>query len=200
MTFELVEQPGRLVDQPSRSVLSTRRREEAGAILARTFPDIRLEPVESDGPFMFRHTAFTDGRITSTELILTGAVTATGSIARGEVGVGTVIAGRYSAEYGRHRVDPDRPFLRPATHAVVRMQDAHVRLVTFDTEALRVVGERLEATGAGHVRLVHSRPVSDEAAAAWRWAGAQVHTPMQDPRAAAAPHGARGSTGRRASC
>lgn len=180
MTFELVEQPSRLV-------LSTRRRDEAGAILARTFPDMRLEPAESDGPFMFRHTAFTDGRITSTELILTGAATATGSISRGEVGVGTVMAGRYSAEYGRHRIDPERPFLRPATHAVVQMQDAHVRLVTFDTEALRVVGERLEATGAGHLRLVHSRPVSDEAAAAWRWAGAQVHATMQDPRAAANP-------------
>ena len=174
-------------DQQQRLALTTHRRDEAAALLAKTFPDMVLEPAEGEAPFVFRHTAYWDGRLRSSELMVSGASVLSGSIARSEMGVGLVLAGRYAAEYGRHRVDPERPFLRPPTPGVARMQDAHVRLVTLDSLALREVGERLEAAGAGHLRLTRSRPVSEEAAAAWRWVGAQVHGTLRDVRTATNP-------------
>lgn len=174
-------------DRQQRVALSTSRRDEAPAMLARTFPDLVLEPAPGDAPFVFRHTAYWDGRLRSSELMVSGASLLSGSIARSEMGVGLVLGGRYVAEYGRHRVDPEHPFLRPPTPGVARMHDAHVRLVTLDGAALREVGERLEAAGGGRLRLTRSRPVSDEAAAAWRWIGAQVHGTLRDPRLAENP-------------
>lgn len=170
-----------------RVVVSTRRRDEASGLLARTFPDLRLEPVDDDAPFLFRHTSFGDSRMRANELIISGAATATGWIPRSDVGVGVVLAGHYAADYGRGRIDPDRPFLQPSVPADIRMRDAHLQLVTFDTDALRAVAERYESAGARHLRLVRTRPVSDEAAEAWRWVGHQVSETMRDARTAANP-------------
>lgn len=166
-----------------RVVQSTHHRDEAAAVLQRTYPGIELTLPESPDPFLMRFSRVGDERLTTSELIVSGPAVARGALEPDLLVVGQVLAGRFSAEYPRMRVDPTRPFIRPGGPAVMRMADVHLRLVAFDDAAFHAAAERYDATGLGHRRLSGSAPVSEEAANAWRWTAAQLHDAVRDARA-----------------
>ena len=166
-----------------RTVLSTHRRDEAADLVRRPFPDVELRVPDAPEPFLLRLSHIGDDRLTSSELMISGSASARGALAPGRVVVGQVVGGRFSAEYPRARVDPTRPFLGPDGSAVMRMADAHLRLVAFEDAAFRDAVERYDAAGVGRRRLTRTAPVSDEAAAAWRWTAGQLHDAIRDARA-----------------
>ena len=168
-------------------VVTTRRREEAPALLARTFPDLRLEVPESTEPFVFRLSSLGNVRLTVDELVVSGAASLHGALRPDRVAVGQVLAGRLEAVHARHRIDASQPFLRPAGAGSLRMHDVHLRLVELDVAAVRRGADRAEEAGSPHVRLVRSRPASPGAARAWCWLSDRVHDTVRDPRAAASP-------------
>ncbi|WP_375389536.1 helix-turn-helix transcriptional regulator [uncultured Amnibacterium sp.] len=168
-------------------VVSTHRPQEAPGLLARSFPDLRLEVPADSRPFLFRHSAFGDELLRSYEIVVSGPALAAGSLPADRVSVGHVVAGRFEGESGHRSIDPSVPFLRTAESSVLRMHDVHLRFVTFDASALRRVAGRAEAAGGPHLRLMRTRPTSASGAAAWRWVADRVHETVRDPRAVASP-------------
>lgn len=162
-----------------RYTVSTHRREEATALLERSFPGLALRVEPCDAPFSLHHTVATAGPLRANELRLSGAATATGTIQPGVVAAGEVVSGRFEAMYARHRLDTTRPFLRPAEPASLRMRDVHLRLVGFDAERFRVAAERYTDGDGRRRRLLRTRPISDEAAVAWRWTAARIHETLR---------------------
>jgi AraC-like DNA-binding protein len=162
-----------------RIVVSTHDRVEAAALLRRTYPQIVLE-AGGDGPFVFRHSSIGDGRIWSSELMLSGPARVTGSFQEGTVTVGEVLSGRLSGEYARTRIDSSQPFLRPTGPARLSLDDAHLRMTAFDADAFHQAAERYDSEGSRR-RLSRSAPSSPAAAAAWAWTAAHIQRTMRDP-------------------
>jgi AraC-like DNA-binding protein len=180
--------PIRMQDaEDARIAVSTHRPEEASALLARSFPGLRLEVPRGARPFVFRHSAYGSGPLRAYELAVSGPSIASGSLPADRVSVGHVLAGRFEEATARQGVDPSLPFLRTAGPAMLRMHDVHLRLVTLDTATLRRIAMRAEDAGGPHLRLVRGRPISPAAAGAWRWMADRVHETMRDQRAAANP-------------
>ncbi|MBW4041679.1 MAG: helix-turn-helix transcriptional regulator [Acidobacteria bacterium] len=165
----------------SRVAVSTHDRAEATRLLRRSYPRLSVEVAASTAPFVFRQSAFGDGRIVSTELMLAGAARASGSFHDGSVAVGEVLAGGLSAEYPRLRIDTDQPFLQPSGPGRMHLDDLHLRMTVLDAEAFRRAAERYEHDGAHH-RLARSAPVSVAAGAAWRWTATHIQRSVRDPR------------------
>jgi AraC-like DNA-binding protein len=172
--------PAREATENGRVVVSTHDRAEAAVLLTRAYPEITLEVAGGDGPFVFRHSSIGDGRITSSELMLSGPARAVGAFQEGTLTVGEVLAGRLSAEYARTRIDGALPFLRPAGHARLTLDDVHLRMTVFDGEAFHRAAERYAQEGARQ-RLSGSTPTSEAAAAAWSWTAAHIQRAMRDP-------------------
>lgn len=167
-----------------RVVLSTHDRSEAPAMLRRSFPEIALTVPPSDDPFVFRHSSVGDGLIRSSELMVSGAARAVGTLPHGVIAVGQVLGGRYSVEYARARIDTTQPFLRPVAPARMVFHDAHLRLLAFDAEAFYAATERYcEEDGGRRRRLSRTAPVSAVGAGAWRWTAGHIHNAVRDPHA-----------------
>lgn len=170
----------------SHVVVSTHDRGEATRLLRRSYPHLAVEVGASEAPFVFRQSAFGDGRIESTELMLAGPARASGSFHEDALAVGEVLAGGLTAEYARIRVDPAQPFLQPAGTGRLRLDDLHLRMTVLDAEAFRRAAERYRHDGA-HRRLTRSAPVSAAAGAAWRWAAGHIQRSVRDPQVLANP-------------
>jgi AraC-like DNA-binding protein len=169
-----------LVESPDRVAVSTHDRAEAARLLRLTYPGIALEVGRTDGPFVFRHSAIGDGRLRSSELMISGPARASGSFEEPSVSVGEVLAGRLSAEYRRARLDTAQPFLRPGGPARFTSDDVHVRVTAFDAETFRRAAERYEDAGMRR-HLSRTAPTSPAAAAAWSWTAAHIQRTMRDP-------------------
>lgn len=169
-----------VVESVDRVAVSTHDRAEAARLLRRVYPDIALEIGRAEGPFVFRHSAIGDGRLRSSELMISGPARATGSFEERTVTAGEVLSGRLSAEYARTRVDTAQPFLRPSGHARLALDDAHLRMTAFDAEAFHQAVERYEQSGLRR-RLSRTSPTSPAAAAAWSWTAGHVQRTMRDP-------------------
>jgi AraC-like DNA-binding protein len=185
-TGSVVVSPHDASEANGRVVVSTHDRAEAAALLQRTYPRIVLEVGGGEGPFVFRHSSIGDGRIWSSELMLTGPARVTGSFREGAVTVGEVLGGRLSGEYARTRIDPSQPFLRPTGPAQLALEDVHLRMTTFDADAFHQAAERYDREGARR-RLSRSVPSSPAAAEAWAWTAAHIQRTMRDPHALANP-------------
>jgi AraC-like DNA-binding protein len=170
----------------ARAAVSTHDRGEAAALLRRTYPHIAFELGVSGAPFVFRHSAVGDGRLSSTELLLSGPARVSGMFRDGTVAVGEVLAGRLMTEPARPRIDPARPFLQPSGAARMRFDDLHLRSTSLDLEAFRGAAERYEQQG-GHRRLTSGEPRSASADAAWRWTAVHVQRSLRDPATLANP-------------
>ena len=160
--------------------VATHRREEAPALLARSFPGLELRLEKSDAPFSLRHSSASAGSLNIAELQLSGGASAHGTIQGGAIAAGILLGGRFDAEYARHRIDTSRPFLRPAEPASLRMRDVHLRLIGFDSDRFRSVAERYTDGEGRRRRLLRTRPVSDDAAAAWRWTADRIHDTLRE--------------------
>ena len=169
-----------VVESADRVAVSTHDRAEAARLLRRVYPDIALEVARAEGPFVFRHSSIGDGRMSSSELMLSGPARASGTFEERTVTVGEVLAGRLSAEYARTRIDTAQPFLRPSGHARFTLDDAHLRMTAFDAETFHQTVERYEQAGLRR-RLSRTAPKSPAAAAAWSWTAAHVQRTMRDP-------------------
>lgn len=164
----------------SRVAVSTHDRTEATRLLRRAYPHVAVEIGGGDGPFVFRHSSVGDGRLWSTEMMLTGSARATGTFQDGTLSVGEVLAGRLSAEFARARIDPARPFLQPSGAARMAFDDLHLRMTVLDAEAFRAAAERYERRGAP-ARLSRSAPSSQAAGVAWAWTAAHIQRAVRDP-------------------
>ena len=167
-----------------RTSAATQRRDEAAALMAASFPGLTLRVDAGESPFSYRHTVSSAGPLRANELTLAGSATASGTMQAGSVSAGIVVSGRFDAEYARHRIDTSRPFLRPAEPAHLRMRDVHLRFVTFESDAFRVAAERYADREGRRKRLLRTRPISDEASVAWRWAADRIHDTLRDDPAA----------------
>jgi AraC-like DNA-binding protein len=170
----------------ARIVVSTHDRAEAAVLLQRSYPQIVLEVGGGDGPFVFRHSSIGDGRIWSSELMLSGSARVTGSFQEGTVTVGEVLSGRLSGEYARMRIDASQPFLRPTGPARLALDDAHLRMTSFDEDAFHRAAERYDREGSRRW-LSRSAPSSAAAASAWSWTAAHIQRTMRDPHTLANP-------------
>ena len=168
-----------------RSAVSTHDRAEAALALHRAYPRIAVE-VRGDGPFLFRHSAVGDGRLRSTELVLTGAARAAGAFDEGVVAVAEVLGGRLAVEAARARIETGGPFLRPDGPARAMAEDVHLRATAIDAEAFRRAAERYEREGGRH-RPNRGTPASPAAAAAWTWTAAHVQRTLRDPESSGNP-------------
>ncbi|MFD1721268.1 helix-turn-helix transcriptional regulator [Amnibacterium endophyticum] len=164
-----------MLQQDERVVVATEHRDDALALLGRAMPGLTVRAEGGDEPLAVRWTAVRAGGMQLSELRVRGAASATGAPASGVVTAGVVLSGRYDAEYARHRLDTTRPFLQPAEPVALRLRDAHVRLVEFDADRFRAAAERAGDRGGRRLRLLRTRPVSDDAADAWRWTAASLH-------------------------
>lgn len=171
--------PDRLAS-PGRIAVSTHDRAEAVHLLRRTCPQFALEVAHADGPFLFRHSSVGDGRLRSSELMLSGRAHATGPLQEAAVMVVEVLSGRLAAHYARTRIDTAQPFLQPARSGRLEFDDVHLRTTAFDVDAFRHAAERYDRAGAGR-RLSGSAPGSPAAAAAWSWTAAHIQRAMRDP-------------------
>lgn len=164
-----------MLQQDERVSESTERRDEGLELLGRALPGltVRLDP--GDGSFSVRRASVQAGPMRVTELRLRGGAVATGAMPLGTITAGVVLSGRFEAEYARHRLDTGRPFLRPSEPATLRLRDAHLRFVEFDADRFRIAAERCADRDGRRLRLLRTRPVSDEGAEAWRWTAANLH-------------------------
>jgi AraC-like DNA-binding protein len=169
-----------IVESADRVAVSTHDRAEAARLLRRTYPDVALEIARSDAPFVFRHSAIGDGRIRTSELMISGPARATGTFEERTGTVGEVLSGRLSAEYARTRIDTAQPFLRPSGPARFVLDDVHLRTTEFDAEPFHQAVERYEQTGLRR-RLSRTAPLSPSAGAAWSWTATHVQRTMRDP-------------------
>ena len=169
-----------LGETTGRVVVSTHDRVEAAQLLRRTYPQLVLEVGGGDSPFVFRHSSIGDGRLRSSELMLSGPARVSGSFQEGTVTVGEVLSGRLSGEYARSRIDSAQPFLRPPGPARLALDDAHLRMTAFDADAFHQAAERYDREGSRR-RLSRSAPNSPAAAAAWSWTAAHIQRTMRDP-------------------
>ncbi len=163
-----------------RFTVATQRREEAPALLARSFPGLELRLEKSDAPFAFRHSTATAGSLVVDELQVSGGASAHGATRFGLIAAGVLVSGRFDVEYARHRIDTSRPFLRPAEPASVRMRDVHLRMVGFEAERFRAAADRYTDGDGRRRRLLRTRPISDDAAAAWRWTADRIHDTLRE--------------------
>jgi AraC-like DNA-binding protein len=168
------------VEFVDRVAVSTHDRGEAARLLRRTYPGIALEVGRTEGPFVFRHSAIGDGRIRSSELMISGPARASGYFEESTVTVGEVLAGRLSAEYARTRVDTAQPFLRPSGPARLTLDDVHLRMTAFDAETFHRAAERYDQAGVRR-HISRTAPISPAAAAAWSWTAAHIQRTMRDP-------------------
>lgn len=169
------------LETTGRTVVSTHDRTEAASMLRRAYPRIALEVGGGSGPFVCRHSSVGDGRLSTSELMLSGPARASGSFQEGTVTVGEVLSGRMSAEYARTRIDPTQPFLRPTGPTRMVLDDVHLRMTVLDAEAFHHAAERYDHGGARR-RLSRSAPNSAAAATAWSWTASHVQRAMRDPR------------------
>lgn len=168
---------------PVRIAASTHARSDAPDLLRQSFPTLQLRTEQSDAAFTMRHSAVGVAGVRSHELIISGGAVITGPLPDGVVAAGFLLAGRASIEYARHRIDTGLPYLRPTADATVRVHDAHLRLITFDSEAFRAAAERYREVLGGPRRLTRTSPRSPELAAAWRWGADRIHEALRDGRA-----------------
>lgn len=173
----LISDPG---GSGSRTAVSTHDRAEATQLLHRLYPNLLLEIGGGDGPFVFRHSAVGDGRLSSTELMLTGPARASGAFQEGVIAVGEVFGGRLSVEYPRLRIDSAQPFLQPVGGARMALEDLHLRTTVLDAEAFHRAAERYQQDGTRR-RLSRSTPSSPAAGAAWAWTATHIQRSVRDP-------------------